>query len=221
MGDLDLTGNGINVVATGSAQTTIDGNGTVTGDRVIDVHAGAIAALIRGINLQNGMATGNGGGIENDAELYLRNDTVSGNSATGDGGGIHYTANGSGDLLNSTVSGNRANGNGGGLTSESSGGPFLNNTTVTQNTADFDTAGGQGGGGLTGLGFGLQLTNSLVAGNTDASGGDAPDCSGTVYVSGYDLFGSGDNCGITPFDPHNGLVGEQVGTNTAPIPAGV
>ena len=215
-GDLDLLSSGtIFITGTGAGQTTIDGNGAVTGDRVLHANS-SVFGFITGVNLRNGVTAGNGGGLETAGELYLNKVTASGNFATGDGGGIHYTSSVFGDVDNSTVSGNQANGNGGGMASADGFYPRVHDVTVTGNTADANASGAEGGGGLGGF-AGFQLFNTIVAGNSDASGGDAPDCNTGVGHStqGYNLIGNANNCNLTPG------TGDQVGSSGAPISAGL
>ena len=212
LGDLDLLTlptDTINIVATGGGQTTIDGNGAVTNDRVLQ-GSSSVFGSISGVNIQNGKATGNGGGLENAGELDLSNVTVSGNTATGDGGGIYFANNTFGDIENSTVSGNQANGNGGGIASANTVNttPRLHNVTVTGNTA-------ANGGGLLGTAPGFPLSNTIVAGNTDASGGEAPDCAGTISSTGYNLIGTNGGCTL------GATTGDQVGSNVSPLAAGL
>jgi CSLREA domain-containing protein len=215
-GDLDLI-TGINITATGAGQATIDGNGAITGDRVIHALPGAflVGDTISGVNIQNGSTSGNGGGIAVAAELHLANVTVIGNSAGGDGGGVHYTSSVAGDVFNSTVTGNQANGNGGGIYSADGFYPEVDNVTVTLNTADANGGGG-GGGGIAGFAGG-RIANTIVAGNTDASGGDAPDCLGIPSMPslGYNLIGNSNNCNFVAG------TGDKVGSSAAPIPSGL
>jgi CSLREA domain-containing protein len=209
-GDLDLlSGDTLTINAVGPGQTTINGNGAVTNDRVLQT-SGSFFGFIDGLNIQNGKATGNGGGLENAGELDLSNVTVSGNTATGDGGGIHFANNTFGDIENSTVSGNQANGNGGGIASANTVNttPRLHNVTVTGNTA-------ANGGGLLGTAPGFPLSNTIVAGNTDASGGEAPDCAGTISSTGYNLIGTDGGCTF------GATTGDQVGSNVSPLAAGL
>jgi len=215
LGDLDLLSNGLTIAPTGTVgQTTIDG--AAAGDRVVQAHPGVIANVINAVNIRNGSTAGNGGGVESAGDLYLRTVTVSGNSAGGDGGGVHYTSSASGDINNSTVSGNQANGNGGGMFSADGLFPFVSDVTVTQNTADANLTGAEGGGGLGGF-AGFQLSNTIVAGNTDASGGDSPDCNTPVShgSAGYNLIGNANNCNLVAG------TGDQVGTSGTPIAAGL
>jgi CSLREA domain-containing protein len=215
-GDLDLlSSDTVNIFATGPGQTTIDGNGLVTNDRVLQASSN-VFGFINGVNIQNGRSIANGGGVQTAGELYLDNVTVSGNFATGDGGGVHYTNSVFGHIENSTISGNQANGNGGGMSSADGFFPRVRNVTVTGNTADLNATGAEGGGGLSGF-AGFQISNTIVAGNTDVSNGDAPDCNTGVGHStlGYNLIGNADNCNLAPG------AGDQVGSNAAPISAGL
>jgi len=214
-GDLDLIASGTVIAPTGAVgQTTIDGNGAVTGDRVVEVRPGVLGAVISGVNIRNGRSIVDGGGVFTAGELYLRNVSVTGNFANFRGGGIHYTNAALGDIVNSTVSGNQANESGGGIRSSGNFYPELNNVTVTQNTADLGAV-GTGGGGLSGNPGAFQMANTIVAGNTDTSGGDAPDCSMVGVSLGYNLIGNAAGCGFPA------TTGDKVGTVGAPIAPGL
>ena len=219
-GDLDLLlgpggVEGTSIQGTGTTQTTIDGGDL---DRVIQTHPASVGNSIVGVNIRNGTTTGNGGGILASGELFLTAVTVSGNFAGGNGGGVRWsnplTA---ASINNSTVSGNQANGDGGGMFSDNVLFPTATNITVTQNTADVDLAGGHAGGGLSSSSSGFRLANSIVAGNTDASTGDAPDCffSTSSPSQGHNLVGVAENCNLTAG------TGDQFGTLAAPKPAGL
>jgi cysteine-rich repeat protein len=120
---------------------------------------------------------------------------------------------GTSTLVNSTVSGNTATANGGGVAS--GGGTRFRNVTITANTAGDD-----GGGVLhTSDSGSISFRNTIVAGNTDTAGGNAPDCAqqfpggaGTLDSEGFNLIG--DNEGCTFF---NDTTGDQIGTPAAPI----
>jgi CSLREA domain-containing protein len=216
LGDLDVSsGNSLLLTTTGTAQTTINGNGGVTGDRVLHVLPGPAAGgrIISGLNIQNGRPAGDGGGIESQGDLSLRRVTVSGNVAGGNGGGVHYTNAATGNVLNSTIYGNRANGDGGGMFSVATGAPSLNNVTVTENIAGADGDGGNGGG----LAWipGGPLVNSIVAGNADFSGADAPDCLGSLTTQGFNLIGQAESCTFAPASS------DHVGTSAAPLSSGL
>jgi len=143
-----------------------------------------------------------GGGVDNEApDSEFLNDTFYGNSALGGTG---------------STSGNAY---GGGLDDESTA-VFIASSTFTANTA---TAGAIAAGGTVGTAFGggidndgnvdsgLQLKNTLVAGNTAASG---PDVFGAVADTDDNLIGDG--TASTGFTTANG---DQVGTTISPINA--
>jgi CSLREA domain-containing protein len=119
-----------------------------------------------------------GGGIFNRGDMTLTNSTVSGNTVNFNGGGI-VNRHGDMTLANSTVSGNTANYGGGGI-SNRYGDMTLNDSTVSDNTAKYD------GGGIRSLFGYMTLTNSTVSGN-DASQSGAGIYRGAVYGYGISL----------------------------------
>jgi CSLREA domain-containing protein len=119
-----------------------------------------------------------GGGIFNRGDMTLTNSTVSGNTVNFTGGGI-VNRHGDMTLANSTVSGNTANYGGGGI-SNRYGDMTLNDSTVSDNTAKYD------GGGIRSLFGYMTLTNSTVSGN-DASQSGAGIYRGAVYGYGISL----------------------------------
>lgn len=151
--------------------------------------------------LNNKATTGNGGGLSTGQTITINGATVRGNSAGGNGGGMYAgiinatdvtldsnTATGSGGgfylpshtcsatIKNCTFTGNRA-ANGGGFGSES-GNLTVDNCTLTGNTA---TASG-GGIYITGWGA-MNLSNSVVTGNSANYGGGIT-ASGNGSMSG-------------------------------------
>jgi hypothetical protein len=197
-----------------SGDVTIDGPGadllTVSGadvTRVFNVSSSAVAA-INGIRIKDGSAD-NGAGIYSEGTLSLDAVQIEENGATYSGGGIYRAA---GDLLitnstivtnwastgggmyyastddttviNSTISSNVAWYYGGGIYDASSGTDKVINSTVTENIAAFQSAGGIR------VGNGLELHNSIVAGNEASNNPGAKDVWGT-FTSGssYNLIG--------------------------------
>ncbi|HSA60517.1 MAG TPA: DUF4215 domain-containing protein [bacterium] len=181
-------------------------------------------------------------------DILITNSTVSGNTAgdstgngsQGNGGGIS-SSSGEVRVVDSTISGNRAvgtdgAGNGGGLYVFSGACPataILMNATITANTADFGGFfSGDGGGvavegqivpALTALvvtSDELNLRNTIIAGNTDASttGTLTPDCvtigSAVINSEGFSLIGNETGC-----DGSFTGTGDQVGTAGSPINA--
>jgi len=154
-----------------------------------------------------------GGGIANKGSLTVSGTTVSGNTATHHGGGLHHEE-GSLTMSNSTISGN--------LSQDSGGGLFINNLvtstdlinlTIANNTADSDSNGSGDGGGLASVINTTNFANTLLAGNTD-TGGQAPDCSGTLNSQDYNLIQSTANCTIGGTTAHNLT---SLGANLGPL----
>jgi Zn-dependent metalloprotease len=147
-----------------------------------------------------------GGGIGNGDRLTLNNSTVTGNTSPSSGGGIFNDTFGLLTLNNTTISGNSAK-YGGGLYSY--GTMVLNNTTISGNLVTYH------GGGVYFYGepYGNSFTirNTLVAGNSAGSG--APDCSGMITSSGYNLIGNTDGCSFIS------TTGDVIGTNSTQINA--
>ena len=141
---------------------------------------------------------GTGAGIWNHVSgtLTLESTTVSGNTVVGNlsyapsrGGGI--ANDGVLLLVNSTISGNTADqGFGGGIaSSQASSFVSMVNSTVSGNSSP----GTDGSGGMDNVGA-FQVSNSIVAGNTDG------DLSGDVTSGGYNLFGTTDGSGFVATD---------------------
>ncbi|MCI0580933.1 MAG: hypothetical protein L0332_24015 [Chloroflexi bacterium] len=164
-GDLDIHSDLIIQVA-GGGRATIDGNGGVTQDRVIETDPATLTISITGVTIQNGKSLfpggGLGGGIANRADLTLNSVTVRNNSADVSGGGIWNT--GTLTIIKSTVNANSASdeadgGEGGGVVHASSGSLTVINSTISGNT----TA-GSGGGLYVPLGT-AYLANTTIAFN--------------------------------------------------------
>ena len=190
---------------------------TLTGGDIMGGSGGAIRSL-ENLTVTSSTVSGNsatgfgalGGGINSSGALTLTQSTVSGNSTTGSlssGGGIF--ANGAVTLTGSTVSGNSTSGSsarGGGMYVESA--VTLTQSTVTDNHANST------GGGIWNDNDPVDISGSIVAGNT--VGGGNPDLrpgTGTLTV-GYSLIG--DNAGTslaeaqTP-DAGGNLIGSAAG----------
>jgi hypothetical protein len=130
--------------------------------RIAEVSTTGSLTLTTGVNLTNGSATGDGGGILNHGAVTLTNSSLSGNSATGNGGGLSNPDTPSGTapaatFTRSPVSNNTAGLDGGGIyngqrgtltTTGVSGSPLI----ITGNTATGTLlgtgllGGGRGGG---------------------------------------------------------------------------
>ena len=195
-GDLDIRDENLTIVGNGA---TIRGTGTEPGDKVMHVQAG-IDVSIDGVTVRDGFGNTTlpqGGGIINLGTLVITNSAITNNTTTLYGGGIENTG-GPADLTlrNVTVSSNFAYNDSGGIDGDS-GAIHLINSTVTANTADAEANGAGNGGGFRRFNGTLELRNTIVAGNSDATGdGLAPDCSGGGITSqGHNLIGNTAGCG--------------------------
>lgn len=158
-----------------------------------------------------GGSGGFGGGILSTGAVRLVGSTVSGNATSAGGAGSSIGAGGSGGgiasiassssltLAGSTVSGNTTSAGGAGGGIFSAGAVTLTSSTISANTAAAN------GGGIRNSGGGVTSVNTLIAGNSDASGAN-PDISGAVTSQGYNLIGT---LGNTSF-PSN-TTGDQYG----------
>ncbi len=135
------------------------------------------------LTLTNSTLSGNsasqGGGIDNlVGTLTVTNSTISGDSSGVSGGGIDNFL-GTVTVTNSTISGNSTSGGGGGILS--AGALAVTDSTFSDNSA------GNGGGIENSGGYTLTLANTIIAGNTAATG---PDVDGSVTSLGYNLIGN-------------------------------
>ncbi|MGJ8641072.1 MAG: choice-of-anchor Q domain-containing protein [Opitutaceae bacterium] len=165
---------------------TIDGNGAVTNERVLEITPGNVVFL-DSLTLINGVASGGfpfyyGGAIYNDhAELSLNNCTILGSSASY-GGGLYsngISGNVSLSLTGCTISGNSAS-SGGGIRSYAS---TLGNAelSLTSCTVFGNSARGDGGGvaiqNFSSNSF-VSFTACTLSGNSAGYGG------GGIYAIG-------------------------------------
>lgn len=169
-GDLNITAN-MNIVGESAFTTIIDGNGSVTRDRVFSISL-FIAVNISGVTIRNGAAPTEGGGILALGPLTLTNSRVINNSAAGGQGGGILNDGSRGflepllTLINSAVSENIARDFGGGI-SVIVADMVLINSTVSGNAA----VGGAlfvddgSGGGIATFNSNVTLVNSTVSGN--------------------------------------------------------
>lgn len=171
-------------------QSNILGNVAGGGGQGGGIYQSGVYMVIDRSAIADNVASDNdGGGIySDDSQTVITNSTISGNSALGDednsasndsqGGGIWSDETLT--ITNTTIISNRADGDGGGLYVNSDGDSnvILNNVTITANTADANEGGPSGGeGGGIFNEEGVLLTNSIIAGNTDASViSTSPDC---------------------------------------------
>ena len=208
-GDLDITDD-VTIIGVSAPGSVIDGNGSVTHDRVFDIHSGNV--IISHVTIENGN-TDSGGAVNNNSVLTLDSSRITGNTAHAYGGGIaNYgtlilqsstvsanndlgqTANGGGivnggnlTLFNSLVSGNTAGGGGGGM--ENYGTATLANSIISGNSAPY-------GGGIRNS-WQLTVNNSDVSNNTAANegGGVLNETSGVATLKNVTLSGNTSDVG--------------------------
>lgn len=171
---------------------------------------------VTGSSVSDNIADGTGGGVYiggiygNDKSVEITGSTIAGNEAGNNGGGLYAYASSSATamLLNTTVSGNTAANSGGGLYLSSSGGSMsITHGTITNNIADNDHEDDANGGGLYVLSDAPTITNTIIAGNDDASDVAVPgsvkgdtlhdDCSGSITTAGVNLIGDTTGCAGT------------------------
>lgn len=215
---------------------TLTINNSTVSDNTADVDGGGIfndsnkLLLLNSSTVANNSSAFDGGGLLTFGMAFVHQSTIVSNGAGGDGGGIFITIGGSltGDtsgvennsalgkggnifnkssqtatLTNVTISGGTA-ARGGGI--DNTGTVNLNSVTITKNTATT----GDGGGIFNDAGATLNVRNTILAGNTD-TGGQAPDCAGTLTSQGHNLVGMNTGCTILA------ATGDLVGTGGSPI----
>jgi CSLREA domain-containing protein len=156
-------------------------------DRVFDVFGtdpSSIRVVLQGLAIRNGSATGvtgDGGGIRvGDADLVIRDCLVCDNRAAENGGGISndlLPGTGNLKLVRTTVARNVAGGAGGGISLTG-----ISLLTIRESTVRRNVAAGSGGGGINAVN--VELTNSIVSGNTAETEG------GGITTGGAKLNGS-------------------------------
>ena len=201
-GAIDATGTSVlnDLVVTGNTAGT-EGGGIDNGGHM----------TLNGVTVSNNTASHFGGGIANTGMITITHSTISGNTilntggqgGLGDDGGGLYDDNDNGiggisDLTDVTIANNKVpQGDGGGIYSYV-GNIQVNDCTISGNTAE------EAGGFYSN--YTPSIANTIVAGNTNTTGGQYPDVEGdfaskTVnligvaagssgFVTGGDLFGS-------------------------------
>lgn len=184
----------MDVVRSNVSDNTADGNGG-------GIYSSANPDIFDDLDVLDSTIDGNtalnGGGIYNDDHLDLERSTISNNHASGSfgGGGLFVGDSRTASVINSTISNNTANEDGGGL-ANNQGDIGLTNVTIAHNTADFDDDSSGDGGGIFDLGNTVDILLTLIAENID-TGGEAPDCSGTIDLVDHNLIGDTTGCTLT------------------------
>ena len=225
--DVAITGG--DSVATGSGGGIFNDDGTVNvirgmilgntatgGGGLSNVGGGVVTITESTISGNTVPGTGSaGGGLFNsgfsfgNSTMTIVNSTVSGNSAGQQGGGILNS--GTLTITNSTFSGNVSGGGGGAVYNNFGLSVQITNSTITDNVANGTSGDFQGGGGITDFAGNVTAKNTLIAGNTAATGD--PDVRGSFISQGNNLIGDvGSTTGFT-----DGVNGDQIGTSGSPI----
>lgn len=174
-GDLDI-GDELTITGAGAGSTIIDGNGSVTSDRVFDVGNRKVAS-ISGVTIRNGSDTyGFGGGaIRNNGTLTVQDVIISANGSGGNGGAIsngYENPSAALVLKRVIIDGNGAS-HGGGL--NNAGILTVEDSTLTNNSA-------LAGGGLYNLGN-ASLNRVTLGGNNGQFGGGGIYNAGTLALT--------------------------------------
>ena len=168
--------------------TVLDGNATGS-VLVLSSPDQAVKFVVDGLTIQNGNASGSGGGLftlTGSGEVTLTNNIISGNVAGNSlesyGGGVYADGSGTVTLTNNTITGNSGVYRGGGVYANGSGTVTLTNNTITGNLAV------SLGGGAYANGYTVTLTKNTITGNMSGGYG------GGVYADDY---GSGSTVTLT------------------------
>ncbi|GET43525.1 DUF4347 domain-containing protein [Microseira wollei] len=135
----------------------------------------------------NSQSNGGGGIFNALGTATINNSTISGNRAYGWGAGLWNAPGSTMTLSNSTVSGNSSGVGGGGIWNEG-GNLTVGNSTVTGNSA------GYYGGGIWSNAV-VNVSNSIVAGNSASLGAEVNNAGGSFTSLGYNLVGQNGNGG--------------------------
>lgn len=213
------------------ANSVLDGGESGYALRVVNSDGGDCA--VDGFTLQNGNATGDGGGVYAEAssnsgtagDVTLTNNIISSNTSAMGGGGIYarsYSQTGTAGnviLLNNAVSQNSANVGGGVFASSYSISGTPGTVTFTNNTITGNSSVLYGGGAFLYAysnevpGGMVQCYNNIIRGNTGPAGADIY-LSNTGTADGFTndyavMFGSWDNGAGTNIDADPLLAGDH------------
>jgi len=185
-GDLDVNDPAGNLTINGAgAQNTIIQAGTSAKngiDRVLQHFHNQLT--INDVTIRYGTVNGNGGGINNDATMFINNSSIDQNAANGSyGGGIFNGDARNLTITNSTISNNDVSGDGGGIFNNG-GTVILTNVTISGNESDLGPEPNESGGGVYNASPGtINMTNVTIATNVAYnSQGDGIFNSGTVNL---------------------------------------
>ncbi len=187
-----------------------NGNDGFGGAISFNNYSGGVIFNMDAVTVSNSSASGGGGGVLLAGITgTIKNSTFSGNTAPVLGGGLQLQ-DGTYTVENSTFSGNTG-GFGGGAIFITAGTFNLSSSTITNNNAStyFFSA----GGGINNNAATINISNTIVAGNTAPV---SPDLKGDFNSLGYNLIGNNDGSnGFAAGSPNAN--NDYVGTSTSPI----
>ena len=182
-GELGIAHN-LNINGPDDALLTVSGNNA---SRVFNVSGGTVEMDDLVIANGNGNATNTTGGCitNRDATLSLTRCVVTGGTADLGGGISNLSA--TLNLTNCTLTRNTASG-------AAQGGALINSVTATANLKNCTITDNQAsrGGGIFNFGVAVNLSNSIVAGNSANTG---PDIFGSITSQGFNLIGKTNDSG--------------------------
>ncbi len=211
---LSNTSQSITINGSGAGPITISGGGTV-GDFAINT---GVTAAIDNLKITGGSSSSTGSGIDNSGTLTLEQCTISNNTSPGEGALMNE--GGMMTVINSLISANSSGYTGGGITNSFSGTATVVNTTIVGNSAQLGAGfyqdrgamatitnstiadnSAQTGGGIANSYYAaatqLVLENTIVAGNTAATGPDVSNNTGGIISASYSLIGNAAGSGIS------------------------
>jgi hypothetical protein len=167
-------------------------NNTAQDGGGINHHGGGSVILVNTAVVSNTSTTVGGGIYNRYNPLELYGSTVSGNYAGTGGGGVYVSLHNL-TMFDSTISGNETGGNGGGIYAFGHGAAewgTIVGSSIVSNTASTD------GGGIYQVNATLEITNTLVAYNSDGDS-SSPDCYGELTSGDYNLIQDTTGCTLT------------------------
>ncbi|MAT99986.1 MAG: hypothetical protein CL608_22830 [Anaerolineaceae bacterium] len=193
----------------------VQNGGEISGNTAVKF-GGAMEVRMGSFEMNGGVISGNsandeGGAIYNDqGTITITNGTLTGNSSLMGGGAIAAQAASHNTISHSVFYSNSADQNGGAILNSgtltltsvtlsdneaSSGGGLQNQGTATlTNATVYENTAAANGGGLNGSSGTLNVVNTILAGNSAASG---PDCAGTIVSQGYNLIQNSTGCTVS------------------------
>ena len=199
-GNVGIEGSETNTFGTVSSITvTLTGSGKLylTSEGRIITLAANQTLIIDGLTLQ-GLKNGQNGATQDNntaavyvngsnAQLELRNGTISGNTSSSSGGGVYVAANATFTMNGGTISGNTSSSSGGGVV-VNNGSFTMNGGTISGNTA---SSNGYGGGVYVYDSNGtFTMNGGTISGNSSRSGGGVYMGGGTFRIVTGTVYGS-------------------------------